>query len=621
MLKLSKTMFKSYIRCERYAALDELYMKKNDAVIAFSEDATIEDLMSYEVLKKKQDLLKDMKLALVDEFQEEDDIEEELDEPIFQDDFDELEAISARKIEHMFGGEVIASKDTYKQKRFSYAYQDHELYCFLDAYQEDENTVRICEVKATTSSKFLKLKFKRNKDDLKESIFYESKGVYYLKDTLEDNLGSEYNKKIDILKNRITDTGRYIYDLAYQMFVVSNQGIQKHTRFILAIINHEYVYDGKKDSLGNPVYDDDIIRLFDFTSLVLSMYESIKGDIHTVIRRMDTLDASEVSLGKHCEKSKPMLTCPFVGVCYKHIPEDYSVFNYMQRHHGYYDQQNVKHEFFDLLNEGMTHARDLDERYFVSNKYDGSTRIEKNKIQREVILNYLDHNNETPFVRKDEIKEIINHLNYPLYHLDFESLPSPLPKHKGEKPYAQSLFQFSIHIETSPGVCDYDDSHIGFLASSHNDERHKLVKALIETIQDDGGHIIVWNQTFEKGRLEELAKLFPMYKDRLDNIVSRLYDLMKLFSGDKNFHDDSMFNFYHHKLKHSYSIKKVLPVFSTYSHEDLEVKHGGMAMETFKKYPTYDQETFKKKYEALIKYCQLDTFAMVEILDGARKLV
>jgi hypothetical protein len=66
MLKLSKTMFKSYIRCERYAALDELLMKKNDAVIAFSEDATIEDLMSYEALKKKEDLLKDMKLSLVD---------------------------------------------------------------------------------------------------------------------------------------------------------------------------------------------------------------------------------------------------------------------------------------------------------------------------------------------------------------------------------------------------------------------------------------------------------------------------------------------------------------------------------------------------------------------------
>jgi hypothetical protein len=456
MLKLSKTMFKSYIRCERYAALDELLMKKNDAVIAFSEDATIEDLMSYEVLKKKEDLLKDMKLSLVDEFQEEDDIEDDLDEPIFQDDFDELEAIAARKIEHMFGGEVIASKDTYKQKRFSYAYQDHELYCFLDAYQEDLESVRICEVKATTSSKFLKLTFKRDKDALNESIFYESNGVYYLKDTLEDNLGSAYNKKIDTLKNRTTDTGRYIYDLAYQMFVVSNQGIEKNTRFMLAIINHEYVYDGKKDRLGHPVYEDDIIRLFDFTSLVLSMYESIKSDIQTVIRRMDTLDASEVPLGKHCEKSKPMLTCPFVGVCYKHIPEDYSVFNYMQRHHGYYDEQNVKHEFYDLLNEGMIHARDLDERYFVSNKYEGSTRIEKNKIQREVILNVIDHNNETPFVRKDEIKEIIDHLKYPLYHLDFESLPSPLPKHKGEKPYAQSLFQFSIHIETSPGVCDYE---------------------------------------------------------------------------------------------------------------------------------------------------------------------
>ena len=621
MLKLSKTMFKSYIRCERYAALDELYMKKNDAVIAFSEDSTIEDLMSYEVLKKKQDLLIDMKLALVDEFVDDSEVEEDLDEPIFQDDFDQLEIITAKKIKHMFGGEVIASKDTYKQKRFSYMYKDFELYCFLDTYQEDENTVRICEVKATTSSKFLKLMFKRDKNAEHESIFYQSNGVYYLKDTLEDTLGSDYNKKIDHLKNRTTDTGRYIYDLAYQMFVVSNQGIVKEQRFILAVMNHEYIYDGKKDDLGHPVYDDRIMRLFDFTSLVLSMYDTLKEDLNTVIRRMETLDASPVSLGKHCEKSKPMLTCPFVGVCYKHIPEDYSVFNYIGRHNGYYDQENVKHEFFDLLNDGMIHARDLDERYFVSSKYKGAARIEKNKIQRDVILNYLDHNDETPFVRKDEVKDILNHLKYPLYHLDFESLPSPLPKHQGEKPYTQSLFQFSIHIESKPGICDYNNSHVGFLATSHEDQRHELVKKLVETIKDDGGHIIVWNATFEKGRLEELAELFPKYKNQLDKMILRLYDLMKLFSGDKQFHDDQMFNFYHHKLKHSFSIKKVLPVFSTYSHDALEVKHGGMAMETFKKYLTYDQETFKKKYDALIKYCQLDTFAMVEILDGARKLI
>ncbi len=620
MLKLSKTMFKSYIRCERYAALDELKMQKEEAVVAFSEHATIEDLMSYEVLKKKESLLSDMKLAMKDEFIEDDDDEDD-ELPLFQDDFDALEALTARKLSNMFGGEVVASEDTFKQKRFSFNVLDHELYCFLDGYQEDEKTIRIVESKATTSSKFFKLEFKRQKDSEKESIFYESEGIYFLKRDLEGPLGNDYDKKIDILKTRTTDTGRYLYDLAYQTFVIKNQPLKKDVKYYLAILNHVYIYDGQKDALGHPIYQDDIIRLFDFTSLVLEMYDLIHEDIKTVIRRMDTLDASPVLLGKHCEKSKPMLTCPFADVCYHHIPKDYSIFNYMQRHHGYYDEHDVKHEFFDLLNDGKIHARDLDERYFVSNKYGSSTRIEKNKIQRDIILNHLDREDDTPFVRQDEIKDILKHLRFPLYHLDFESLPSPLPRHKGEKPYTQSLFQYSLHIEHQPGVCDMHDDHKHFLADSQEDQRKVLAKRLIEDIKQDDGHVIVWNQSFEKSRLLELAALFPEYGERLLDIHRRVYDLMKLFSGDKTFHDDKMFNFYHHKLMHSYSIKKVLPVFSSLSHSQLEVQHGGMAMETFKKFSTYDEKTFKHKYEALVKYCQLDTYAMVEILDGIRKLV
>jgi hypothetical protein len=336
---------------------------------------------------------------------------------------------------------------------------------------------------------------------------------------------------------------------------------------------------------------------------------------------MDTLDAREVDLGHHCGKSKPALTCPFVEMCYKDIPEDYSMFNYIDRHHGYYDEKDVKHEFYDLLNDGMIHAKDLDDRYLVSKKYDGATRIEKNKIQKEIILKYLDAKDETPFIREDEIKSVLNTLRYPLYHLDFESLPAPLPRHHGESPYTQSLFQFSLHVESKPGSCDIETDHLEFLAKDHLDHRLELVKKLTEYIKDDNGHVIVWNQGFEKGRLKELANLFPEYRDKLLNIHDRVYDLMKLFRGDKAFHGDSMFNFYHHKLKHSFSIKKVLPVFSTLSHSQLEVQHGGMAMETFKLFPTYDQKTFEHKYQELIKYCRLDTYAMFEILDGIRKWV
>jgi hypothetical protein len=37
-------------------------------------------------------------------------------------------------------------------------------------------------------------------------------------------------------------------------------------------------------------------------------------------------------------------------------------------------------------------------------------------------------------------------------------------------------------------------------------------------------------------------------------------------------------------------------------------------------FPNYDQETFDQKYHALIEYCKLDTYAMVEILKGLREI-
>jgi hypothetical protein len=43
-------------------------------------------------------------------------------------------------------------------------------------------------------------------------------------------------------------------------------------------------------------------------------------------------------------------------------------------------------------------------------------------------------------------------------------------------------------------------------------------------------------------------------------------------------------------------------------------------MEVYANFPNYDKKTFDQKYEALIEYCKLDTYAMVEILDGLRKL-
>ena len=43
-------------------------------------------------------------------------------------------------------------------------------------------------------------------------------------------------------------------------------------------------------------------------------------------------------------------------------------------------------------------------------------------------------------------------------------------------------------------------------------------------------------------------------------------------------------------------------------------------MVTYANFPTMDEETYKRKYEALLFYCKQDTYAMFEVLRELRKL-
>ena len=81
----------------------------------------------------------------------------------------------------------------------------------------------------------------------------------------------------------------------------------------------------------------------------------------------------------------------------------------------------------------------------------------------------------------------------------------------------------------------------------------------------------------------------------------------------------SEINYYHNNLHGSYSIKKVLPIFTNLSYADLDVHNGTEAVYTYGILPTLTDLEYENKYLALRKYCQQDTWAMVEVLWGLRK--
>ena len=121
--------------------------------------------------------------------------------------------------------------------------------------------------------------------------------------------------------------------------------------------------------------------------------------------------------------------------------------------------------------------------------------------------------------------------------------------------------------------------------------------------------MLAYNKKFECGRIKELAEEFPDLASHLFNIKNNIKDLLVPFQKGA---------YYTKAMKGSFSIKSVLPAIfpddpSLDYHNLEEIHNGSEAMTVFpliKDMPPKEQERTRKN---LLKYCELDTFAMVKI--------
>lgn len=608
-MKISKTRFINYARCKRFCALDEIYMEKDKSIVAFSDDPELDDLMSLENKSKIIAILESMTDDDDEDIIEKEDPQMEIMLPYYN----KIEILAGDAIKNKYKGDVIYNLDTYKQKKFSFEKDGFQFYCFLDGYQEDKERIRIFEVKATTSKKFIEMKF--TEDKVKTPVFdYSPDGILMLQEDLGNHFGAKYQEKIQRLKTKLSDVGRYVYDISYQRYVIEKSlKIDKPVDYFLVVLNSNYVHEGQVDEMGEPIYSDDIVQFINLTSLTKDMMPILESDMQTVLKYIDHMNASPCDLGKHCQR-KDTRECKFFPICYSHFPSKNSIYSYLGYSHGFKDLNGTKHELYDLINEGYVSATDIPHEWL---------NRENNQVQRQVI------DTKDPYLHKEKVMKGIEALKYPIYHLDFESFPCPLPRFKGEKPYSQSLFQYSIHIEHEPGVCDKDKDNYSFISTVHQDERELLIKNMLDVIKDDGGSILVYNQSFEKTRLKEMAEVFPQFSKRLLEMNERVFDLMHLLRGNKKLYEAlgfdaaeaAMFNYYHEDLNGSYSIKKVLPIFSELTYKDMEIGNGTDALVTYAKFPHMEKDEFEVMYQHLLEYCKQDTWAMVKILDELRKVI
>ena len=508
----------------------------------------------------------------------------------------------ARK--HYTGTFVADSRDVHNQKLFEYELHGHIFRCYVDIYNENKDEINIIEVKATTNRKFIGAKDKA-------------------------------------ILDRFSEVGKYPHDLAFQRFVIGNAlrlaGEKRQVNYYLAVLNCEYVYDGAKDTGGHRVYDkieeQEIIIFLPMNEITETYQPIILDEINELERFISKPhDVSiKTRIGKHCAWGKNT-ECVFWKYCFqtlRNVPDYNSANKYVYSHKSFMDKGIVGK--YELIEAGKYSLLDVKEEWLKSVNH---------KIQRRCCAKDKEH------VDAEKMQYWLDKIEYPIYHFDFESFPCPLPRFPGETPYRQSVFEFSLHIERAPGVCDkYHDNFIFLNENCDDDEREELAKAIIDHFEfnEDGtlkGTMLAQNTNFERDRLGELAVLFPEYAEKLLAIRDKSADLIDLLKTKEAFYKDAfgkkrakIINYYHPKLSGSYSIKKTLPVLvPALTYDGMDVGNGVQAYITYLNYdskvPTYF-DTDKKKVmttkserrDALKTYCQQDTWAMVEILRAIREKV
>ena len=197
--------------------------------------------------------------------------------------------------------------------------------------------------------------------------------------------------------------------------------------------------------------------------------------------------------------------------------------------------------------------------------------------------------------------EELGQLGWPRYYFDFETMAPAVPKFTGTRPYRAQAFQWSCHIEHEDGTMEHKE----FLADGDGAPMRPCAESLIEGL-DDTGPIYMYT-SYERTVINGLARLYPDLEKPLKAITERLYDLHRVTKR----------NYCHPDLHGSWSLKAVLPTVApdlSYSALDI-VNNGAMAEPVFLE--SIDSNTSAERSvelrEALLRYCKLDTEAMVRL--------
>jgi len=255
-------------------------------------------------------------------------------------------------------------------------------------------------------------------------------------------------------------------------------------------------------------------------------------------------------------------------------------------------------------------------------------------------------------------------LEYPLHFIDFETTAVAIPFHKGKRPYEGIAFQFSHHKMFEDGTIEHTGEYI--CREKGKFPSFEFVRKLKEQLDKDDGTIfryavhentylnIIYKQLMESNEPDK-----GILCEWIKTITQSGKDSIEKWAGERNMVDmlELVKSYYYHiDMKGSNSIKAVLPAVLNNSrflkdkyskpiygnnikshnykdwswirlNEDGSVKdpyklldgvnNGGLALAAYGKiqFTELNAQARDDIINELLRYCELDTMAMVMIME------
>ena len=324
----------------------------------------------------------------------------------------------------------------------------------------------------------------------------------------------------------------------------------------------------------------DLFARTDVTGDVTALLPDVPAQAREQLRMLEG-PLPEVAIGPHCSAPHE---CPFRSRCWADLPEHHVSTLY-----------RIGQKAWDLEAGGCRTIHDLPASLGLN--------ATAERQRRAVVSNQV--------IVEPSLRDALKEFEPPLAFLDFETINPAIPVWNGCHPYDNIPVQFSCHRQKPGGGYE----HTAWLAEGPGDPRPQIAQALV-TACAGARTILAYNAGFEKTCLRGLgAALGPRTAEAMEGIATRVRDLLPAVRN----------HVYHPDFGGSFSLKSVLPVLAPeLSYDELEIPDGSIAALELARLllrgDTLAQAEKARLRGALLRYCELDTWGTVRLLERLHEL-